>query len=70
MDQRELLDTTDALLMDATNKMDDTAFLDEVIARRSKKVPNSGLGPKWDQSSNLAPKESRFCLGKASKKNS
>ena len=33
LDQRELLDTTDALLMDATNKMDDTAFLDEVIAR-------------------------------------
>ena len=33
LDQRKLLDTTDALLMDATNKMDDTAFLDEVIAR-------------------------------------
>ena len=33
LDQRELLDTTDALLLDATNKMDDTAFLDEVIAR-------------------------------------
>ena len=31
--QRELLDSTDALLMDATNKMDDTAFLDEVINR-------------------------------------
>jgi len=34
LDQRELLDSTDALLMDATNKMDDTAFLDEVIARQ------------------------------------
>lgn len=33
LDQREQLDTTDALLLDATNKMDDTAFLDEVIAR-------------------------------------
>jgi len=33
VDQRELLDSTDALLMDATNKMDDTAFLDEVINR-------------------------------------
>ena len=33
LDQRELLDSTDALLMDATNKMDDTAFLDEVINR-------------------------------------
>ena len=32
-DQQQLLDSTDALLMDATNKMDDTAFLDEVIAR-------------------------------------
>ena len=32
-DHRELLDSTDALLMDATNKMDDTAFLDEVINR-------------------------------------
>ena len=27
-----------------------------------KKVLNSGLGPKWDQSSNLVPKKSRFCL--------
>ena len=29
----EMLDSTDALLMDATNKMDDTAFIDEVSAR-------------------------------------
>ena len=34
--QQELMDSTDALLMDATNKMDDTAFLDEVIARNCK----------------------------------
>ena len=27
-----------------------------------KKVLNSGLGPKWDQSSKLVPKKSRFCL--------
>ena len=33
VDQREQLDSTDALLLDATSKMDDTAFLDEVIAR-------------------------------------
>ena len=32
-DQQERLDSTDALLLDATSKMDDTAFLDEVIAR-------------------------------------
>ena len=31
--QQERLDSTDALLLDATSKMDDTAFLDEVIAR-------------------------------------
>ena len=32
-DQQERLDSTDALLLDATSKMDDTTFLDEVIAR-------------------------------------
>ena len=31
--QQERLDSTDALLLDATSKMDDTAFLDEVIDR-------------------------------------
>ena len=30
--------------------------------RRSDKVPNSGLGPKWDQSAKKVPKKSLFCL--------
>ena len=35
------MDTTDALLMDATNKMDDTAFLDEVIASYAAMAPQT-----------------------------
>ena len=31
-------------------------------SRRSKKVPNLGLGPKWDQSAKMVPKKSRFCF--------
>ena len=31
-------------------------------SRRSDKVPNSGLGPKWDQSAKKVPKKSLFCL--------
>ena len=32
------------------------------LIRRSDKVPNSGLGPKWDQSAKKVPKKSLFCL--------
>ena len=34
----------------------------EIINRRSNEVPNLGLGPKWDQSPNLVPKKSQFCM--------
>ena len=30
--------------------------------RPSNEVPNLGLGPKWDQSPNLVPKKSQFCM--------
>ena len=30
--------------------------------RRYNEVPNLGLGPKWDQSPNLVPKKSQFCM--------
>ena len=33
-----------------------------VLTRRSDKVPNLGLGPKWDESAKKVPKKSRFCL--------
>ena len=29
---------------------------------RYNEVPNLGLGPKWDQSPNLVPKKSQFCM--------
>ena len=32
------------------------------VRRRSKKVPNSGLGSKWDQSAKVVPKKSQFCF--------
>ena len=31
-------------------------------SRRYNEVPNLGLGPKWDQSPNLVPKKSQFCM--------
>ena len=40
-----------------------TNFFPQVVLflfRRSKKVPNSGLGPKWDQSAKIVPKKSRI----------
>ena len=37
-------------------------FKIQEFGRRCNKVPNSGLGPKWDQSTNMVPKKSRFCL--------
>ena len=32
------------------------------LHRRYNEVPNLGLGPKWDQSQNLVPKKSQFCM--------
>ena len=33
-----------------------------IAFRPSNEVPNLGLGPKWDQSPNLVPKKSQFCM--------
>ena len=35
---------------------------DDDYYKRSDKVPNLGLGPKWDQSAKKVPKKSLFCL--------
>ena len=34
----------------------------QLECRPSNEVPNLGLGPKWDQSPNLVPKKSQFCM--------
>ena len=37
-------------------------YLQSLETRRSNKVPNWGLGSKWDQSAKMVPKKSQFCL--------